>query len=331
MIPKFTIAIPAYNHPEYLKQAIVSCLKQTVSDLEIVVSDDCSAQDLREVATSFGDARIKYYRNAERLGATRNFQHSVYLSQGEYIVNLNGDDLLLPTYLERAGAALDACRDAAAVYSAKIGLSGTSVTRWHSMPSVRFANREGYMANPWLEKFHDVGPTCCLFRKVAFDKIGGYRVSLRFAADWDLFMRFMTVGGGVLFLSEILSVARTHDRQMTRISNFDGLQDILELWQLEEYSHWPARDVASLAITQASATVRRGGSLLEIFHQIHRRGLVLRILGGVPHALLEKVRQRTRLGSKEDRNEDRNYEAPENAELAVRAAVALVNSCNNLN
>jgi glycosyltransferase involved in cell wall biosynthesis len=324
MTPRFTVAIPAYNHPEYLKQAILSCLKQTVSNFEIVVSDDCSAEDLSVVASSFGDPRIKYYRNTERLGATRNFQRSVYLSQGAYVVNLNGDDLLLPTYLEAAGAALDACADAAAVYSARIGLSGTSVTGWHSMPKVRFANREAYIANPWLEKFHDVGPTCCLFRKFTFDKIGGYRVSLRFAADWDLFMRFMTMGGGVLFLPQILSVARTHERQMTRISNFDGLQDILELWQLEEYSHWPAWEVTNLAITQASAAVRNGGSLFEIFRQIHRHGLALRVLGGVPHALLEKVRHRMQLGPKEDSN----YEVPENVEPAVRAAVALISSCS---
>jgi glycosyltransferase involved in cell wall biosynthesis len=324
MTPRFTIAIPAYNHPEYLKQAILSCLKQTVSDFEIVVSDDCSAEDLSVVVSSFGDPRIKYYRNTERLGATRNFQRSVYLSQGEYVVNLNGDDLLLPTYLEVAGAALDACADAAAVYSARIGLSGTSVTGWHSMPKVRFANREAYLANPWLEKFHDVGPTCCLFRKFTFDKIGGYRVSLRFAADWDLFMRFMTMGGGVLFLPQILSVARTHERQMTRIANFDGLQDILELWQLEEYSHWPAWEVANLAITQASATVRNGGSLFEIFRQIHRHGLALRVLRGVPHAFLEKIRQRMQVGPKEDSN----YEVPENVESAVRAATALISSCS---
>ena len=238
-------------------------------------------------------------------------------------MNLNGDDLLLPTYLEVAGAALDSCADAAAVYSAKIGLNGTSVTGWHSVPKVRFANREEYVANPWLEKFHDVGPTCCLFRKVAFDKVGGYRVSLRFAADWDLFMRFMTVGGGVLFLPQILSVARTHDRQMTRISNFDGLQDVLELWQLKEYSHWPAWEVASLAITQVSAAVRSRGTLFEIFHQIHRRGLAFRVLRGVPHALLEKVRHRMHVGPKEDSN----YKIPENVEPAVRAAVALISSC----
>jgi glycosyltransferase involved in cell wall biosynthesis len=322
MKPKFTIAIPAYNLAEYLRQAIRSCLAQTVSDFEIVVSDDCSAEDLGSVAKSFGDSRLRYYRNAERLGATKNFQRSVYLSQSEYIVNLNSDDLLLPTYLEVAGAALDQCGEAAAVYSAVMGLSGSTVTRWHSMPKVHFANRQGYLDNPWLEKFHNVGPTCCLFRKSAFDRIGGYRVSLMFAADWDLFMRFMNIGGGVLFLPQILSVARSHDGQMTRISTSDGLQDILELWQLDEYSHWPAWEIAHLALAQASAAVRSGGPWLDILHQIRSRGLASRVLRGVPRALLEKARQRMRAGT----GVDTNYEPPVNVESAIRAATALIAS-----
>ena len=99
---KFTIAIPVYNRPEYLRQAIRSCLAQTVPDFEIVVSDDCSPDDLGSVVSSFGDSRISYHRSMERLGAARNHQLSVSLSQGEYVVNLHSDDLLLPTYLESA-------------------------------------------------------------------------------------------------------------------------------------------------------------------------------------------------------------------------------------
>jgi len=320
MNPKFTIAIPAYNLADYLRQAIRSCLEQTVYDFEIVVSDDCSVEDLGLVAKSFGDSRIKYYRNAERLRATKNFQRSVYLSQGEYIVNLNSDDLLLPTNLEVAGAALDRCGEAAAVYSAMMCLTGSTVTGWHSVPKVRFANRQQYLENPWLEKFHNVGPTCCLLRKSVFDRIGGYRVSLRFAADWDLFMRLMTIGGGVLFLPQILSVARSHDRQMTRISTSDGLQDILELWQLNEYSHWPAWEIAHLALTQASAGVRSGGAWFDVLNQIRSRGLASRILRGVPRALLEKARQKMLSGEEKDSN----YEPPVNVESAICAATALI-------
>jgi glycosyltransferase involved in cell wall biosynthesis len=49
MTPKFSIAIPAYNRSDYLRQAIKSCLAQTTPDFEVIVSDDCSSEDLRAV------------------------------------------------------------------------------------------------------------------------------------------------------------------------------------------------------------------------------------------------------------------------------------------
>src|SRR5438309_8404285 len=112
MKPRFSIAIPAYNRPAYLSQAISSALAQTIDDFEVIVSDDCSIDELASVVASFHDSRLKYHRSRERLGAARNHQISVDLSQGDYVVNLHSDDLLLPTYLEVAGSDLNACEGA---------------------------------------------------------------------------------------------------------------------------------------------------------------------------------------------------------------------------
>src|SRR5512132_3203751 len=108
MPPKYSIAIPAHNRQDYLKSAIASCLTQTVDDFEIVVSDDCSVDDLQSVVDAFGDSRIRYYRSKVGLGASKNHARSVALSQGKYGINLHSDDMLLPNCLEVAGAVLDA-------------------------------------------------------------------------------------------------------------------------------------------------------------------------------------------------------------------------------
>jgi hypothetical protein len=220
------------------------------------------------------------------------------------------------------GAALDECTVAAAVYSVAMRVKGTTIIGWHSMPKIPFASHKEYVDHPWLEKFHNVVPTCCLFRRSAFERIGGYRVSLRFAADWDLFMRFMSVAGGVLFLPAILSIARKHDRQMTKLSTPDGLQDILDLWKMDEYSHWPAWEIAHLALTQTSDGVRSGRSRFEVLQKIRQRGLVMRIMRGMPRALYEKAMTRMRPADVVDVN----YLPPANVDDAVRAAIALIGS-----
>jgi glycosyltransferase involved in cell wall biosynthesis len=318
MTPRFSIAIPAYNRREFLRQAIVSALAQTMPDFEVIVSDDCSTDDLRPLIGSFGDPRIKYHRSTDRLGAARNHQVSVDLSEGQYIVNLHSDDLLLPNYLEVAERELDRHGEAAAVYSSVAYLNGSKIIGCQRVPRIRFADRQVYSQNPWLEKFHNVAPTSCMFRRSAFLKIGGYRVSLRFAYDWDLFVRFMTAGGGVVFSPEVLSIYRRHEEQAAQSSSEQGLYDVLDLWQLDEYSHWTSSEIADLTLTVLRGRMQ-GNRWVEVVDHIRRRRMTLRLLLGLPGVFRRRWGRTTRANVEND-----NYEAPINLETAHRAASALV-------
>jgi glycosyltransferase involved in cell wall biosynthesis len=318
---KFSIVIPVYNRSEYLRQAIASCLKQTTPEFEIIVSDDCSSEDLRLVTESFRDPRIKYCRSESRLGAARNHQHAVSLSSGIYTIALHSDDLLLPECLEMAGAALDLNPAAAAVYFPCIYLSGLKLNGFSLVPTVRFADGATFRNNPWLEQYSGVNPSCCLFRRASFDSIGGYRISLRFAYDWEIYMRFMARGGGVIFLSQAQAIYRQHEEQAIRTSSLDGLRDILDLWKVKEYSHFPAWEIAGLVLTQSGNAIRNGGQISEVINEVTARHLMRRLLPGLPRALYEKIRRRIR---NVDTNVHRNFEMPINLEKALRSATEIM-------
>ena len=321
--PKFSIAIPVYNRPDYLRQAIRSALAQTTDDFEIIVSDDCSTDDLFSVVNSFGDSRIAYYRSSSNLRAAKNHQASVSLSRGEYVVNLHSDDLLLPAYLEIAGRALDEHPEAAAVYSAMTYLTGSTVGGCYKMPRLRYANRQTYIRNPWLEKFHRIAPTCCLFRRSSFDKLGGYRTFLRFVYDWDLFFRFMTAGEGVLFLPEILSIYRQHEQQATEMASLDALYDILDLWRFQEYSHFKSSEIADLVLRQVRSAMIAKSGWLDIVHQVYARNLMTPIVCGAIAGFPRYVwRTITRSGTAEE--DGSRFEFPSNLESALRTAEAVV-------
>jgi glycosyltransferase involved in cell wall biosynthesis len=321
---KFSIVIPVYNRPEYLRQAIASCLKQTAREFEIIVSDDCSLEDLRPVTESFGDSRIKYYRSQSRLGAARNHQHAVLLSSGVYAIALHSDDLLLPECLETAGAALDLNPAAAAVYFPCIYLSRLTLNGFSLVPMIRFADGGIFRKNSWLEQYSGVNPSCCLFRRTAFDLIGGYRTSLRFAYDWEIYMRFMEIGGGVIFLSQVLSIYRQHEEQAIRTSSLDGLRDMLDLWKVKEYSHFPAWEIAGLVLTQSGKAIRNGSPISDVINEVTARQLTRRVLPGLPRALYEKIRRRIR---NVDVNADKNYEKPLDLESALRSATEVLAGC----
>jgi glycosyltransferase involved in cell wall biosynthesis len=319
--PKFSIVIPVYNRREYLRQAIASCLKQTVREFEIIVSDDCSSEDLRRVTESFGDPRVKYYRSESRLGAAKNHQHAVALSSGIYVMALHSDDLLLPECLEMAGAALDLNPAAGAVYFSCIYMSGLKLSGFSLVPTLRFADGVIFRQNPWLEQYSVVNPSCCLFRRSAFDLIGGYRTSLRFAYDWEIYMRFLEIGGGVIFLSQVLSIYRQHEEQAIRTSSLDGLRDMLDLWNVKEYSKFPTWKIAWLVLTASGQAIRNGGQVSDVINEVTARRLTRRVLPGLPRALYEKMRQRIRNA---DVNVHSNYEEPLNLEKALRSATEVV-------
>jgi glycosyltransferase involved in cell wall biosynthesis len=321
MIPEFSIVIPIYDRRAFLIQAINSCLGQTVCNIEIVVSDDCSSEDLRSAVEAFQDARIVYYRNSARLGATRNHQQAVSRARGLYVITLNSDDLVLPNCLAVAGQALRKWDNAAAAYFSTTYLTGSTIEGFHEVPHIEFADNKTYLQNSWLEDYHGTTPSSCLFRKSAFDDIGGYRLTLRFAYDWDLYMRFMRKGGGVVFVPEVLSVYRKHPDQMVNGRSIDGLLDILDLWCLPEYSHWSCAAMAGLVLTHCSDTIRKRKSLRPILQNLQKYEQKQRLCSGLPAALLRKAGL---FRGSENASTNTNYRMPNGVEAAIQKASAML-------
>ena len=100
--PLVTIAIPAYK-TQYIDIAIRSALNQTYDNIEIIIVDDCSSNDVKSVVDSFASDKIKYFRNDVNLGASDpsiNWNKCLELANGEYLSLLCDDDAYAPTYIE---------------------------------------------------------------------------------------------------------------------------------------------------------------------------------------------------------------------------------------
>ena len=92
---KVSVCIPTYNRAQYLRESIESVLMQSFSDFELIICDNASVDDTREVVNSFCDDRISYYRNPENLGAFKNINLCLKLAKGEYITIFHDDDVML--------------------------------------------------------------------------------------------------------------------------------------------------------------------------------------------------------------------------------------------
>jgi glycosyltransferase involved in cell wall biosynthesis len=112
------IGLPVRNGERYLEQAIASLLEQTLTDFELVISDNCSTDGTEEIcrAAAANDERVRYERSTANRGGAWNFNHVFGLTSSEYFKWAAYDDACEPTFVERCVAALDAVPEAALAY-----------------------------------------------------------------------------------------------------------------------------------------------------------------------------------------------------------------------
>jgi glycosyltransferase involved in cell wall biosynthesis len=113
--PTVSVALPVFNGSRYLEEALDSLLAQTFGDFELLIADNASTDDTPAIAARYAarDPRIRYHRNAENLGAARNFNLAFSRTSGRYFKWAAHDDLVHPEFLARCVKALE--RDPGAV------------------------------------------------------------------------------------------------------------------------------------------------------------------------------------------------------------------------
>lgn len=94
-MPKVSVLIPAYKS-KFLRQMLDSLVSQTYSNIEIIVVDDDSPNNLRQIVDEIEDIRIKYHRNPINIGGENlvsNWNHVLEYATGDLTVLASDDDI----------------------------------------------------------------------------------------------------------------------------------------------------------------------------------------------------------------------------------------------
>jgi len=107
--PSLTVGLAVYNGAEFLEETIKSVLAQTYTDFELIISDNASTDMTETICRRYAesDARVRYIRQNENIGASANFNFLFSEARGKYFKWAAADDLLAPEYLERCIGLLD--------------------------------------------------------------------------------------------------------------------------------------------------------------------------------------------------------------------------------
>lgn len=106
-LPLVSFAIPSYNHEKYIGEMLESCIAQTYPNIEVIVVDDASADNSRQVIEDYAHRYPDIIRaefNATNLGQALTARNAVRLTRGEYIAGIGSDDVSLP---HRIAAGMD--------------------------------------------------------------------------------------------------------------------------------------------------------------------------------------------------------------------------------
>jgi len=108
--PRVTVGMPVYNGERFVSQAIDAILAQSYRDFELLISDDGSSDGTERIcrAAAARDARIRYERHAVNRGLGWNWNHVLERASGELLCWAAQDDLVAPSFIEKAVNVLDA-------------------------------------------------------------------------------------------------------------------------------------------------------------------------------------------------------------------------------
>jgi glycosyltransferase involved in cell wall biosynthesis len=138
-LPTVSVIMNCYNSEAFLREAIESVIAQTLTNWEIIFWDNCSDDHSAEIANSYRDERIRYFK-AERhsnLGGARKL--AVEHSRGQFLAFLDCDDLFLPDTLETQLRAIES-HTAAVVYGGMTAIDRQGRELFYRSPNCQSGN-----------------------------------------------------------------------------------------------------------------------------------------------------------------------------------------------
>jgi len=185
-IPKVSVIIPTYNRAHLIGRAIKSVLNQTFQDFEIIVVDDGSTDNTREIVKSFVDKRIRYYYHEKNKGYPEALNKGLNLARGSYIAFQDDDDEWFPEKLYRQMMIFkNAKKKTGVVYS---GFWKIKDGKKLYIPSTHVIQKEGNIHEELL-KGNFIGMPTSIVKRECFDKVGMFDTTISCLQDWDLWIR----------------------------------------------------------------------------------------------------------------------------------------------
>jgi glycosyltransferase involved in cell wall biosynthesis len=237
----FSVVIPTYNRSQLLRATLDSVFAQTFTDYEVIVVDDGSTDDTREMVAGYGQ-RLRCFRQENAgPGAARNL--AINHANGHYLAFLDSDDLWFPWSLETYASAI---RD-----SDKPAFIAGNPFRFRDEKRLNDLKREGLNSRKFLDylasgdEWRWWGVSSFVIRTDVMRQSGGFAEANMNGEDGDLALKLGNAGGFVQMTSPFTFAYREHVGNLT----YDLSKSLAGVWYKvheEQAGHYPGGVARSL-------------------------------------------------------------------------------------
>lgn len=195
-----SIVIPCYNHEQYLEEAVLSVLKSSYEDLEIIIIDDGSTDGSRKIGEKLSREfhQISYYYQ-DNAGPSSARNNGISRAKGKYILPLDADDMISDNYIECAIQLLEHNTQLKVVYAEAIKFGAVN-KKWKL--------KQYSLQNLALDNMIYVS---AIYRKTDWERVKGYSESTDLVReDWEFWIKILKDGGDVIKLPFVGFYYRIH-------------------------------------------------------------------------------------------------------------------------
>ena len=217
-----SVCIPNYNKSDYIEECLQSIYDQTYEKIELIIVDDNSTDNSKNIINKFVKKNKKRFYSVEtvfsprRVGNAWATNMAYYLSDGEYIAQMDSDDV---SHKDRISLQVKYIK------KNNYDLVGTNFKTAYRLTNHITNDDGGY----WLKYTeHEIADACAkevhcvcfgtiLFKHIVADEIGGLNRSLIGTEDWDFIDRVYRAGFRIGNLRDILYIYRLHPDQRSAL------------------------------------------------------------------------------------------------------------------
>jgi glycosyltransferase involved in cell wall biosynthesis len=286
---KVTVITTFFNQREHVEGALDSIAAQTFTDYELIITDDCSEDGGPEAIEAWVEDRgtkAHLIINAHNEGLPASLNHALEQATGDYVVVLNGDDLMEPERLAIQVGAFDSMgEEVGGVYSQVRYMDGRGIDLGVIRPGLD--EIEDGSIFPQVVLRNPIHTPALMVRRSTYDVIGLYDESF-IADDYDLLLR-LTEQFRVVCVPGVVTRYRHHPASMTWARAPELLEDRIRALQGRDPEGLALRALINARVISLAITLNDAGTNRPLARSLLLRALVRHPSLSVARALTENL------------------------------------------